>query len=100
MARHDHFCHDCQREFEVNTAEPSVCTRCGSMNTHWVPKLGNTGGFATFYHPNLGHHPVEITSARQLDKELATRNLHIAESPKREKYQRLPQTVAEARHLR
>lgn len=86
-------------EFEVNTAEPSVCTRCGSMSTHWVPKLGNTGGFESFFHPNLGHHPVEITSVRQLDKELTERNLHIAEGRKREKFQHLPKTLREARGL-
>lgn len=98
MPRHDHFCHDCGQEFEVNTAEPSVCTRCGSMNTSWVPKLGNTGGFAAFWHPHLSHEPVFIDSTRALDQAMEQHRVFIQDSPKKEKYRRLPQTEAEARN--
>lgn len=96
MPRHDHWCRRCRAEFEVTTAEPSACTVCGSTDTHWRPKLGNTGGFAAFWHPNLGHEPVYVDSARTLDKEMEKAQVFIGESPRREKYQRLPQTREEA----
>lgn len=99
MARHDHYCHDCKAEFEVHTAEPSACPRCGSLSTHWLPKLLNTSAFAQFYHPNLGHEPVLIDSARTFDREQQKAGVFVKDSPKREKFQHLPQTYNEAKYL-
>ena len=83
----------------MNTAEPSACTRCGSLSTHWMPKLGNTGGFAAFYHPHLSAEPVFIGSARDMDKAMDKHKVFLHESPKKETYTRLPQTEAEARNV-
>lgn len=78
MGRHDHQCQACSERFEAMRIEGVVCPRCSSSDTKWLPSMMITS-FKKFYHPHLGHEPVEIESMRHLDQELEKRNLYIPE---------------------
>ena len=78
MGRHDHQCNQCAEFFEALRIEGVTCPRCASADTKWLPSMRITS-FKKFWHPHLGHEPVEIQSMRHLDQELEKRNLHIPE---------------------
>lgn len=90
---HDLECRKCQSEFTSLLVEVP-CPRCGSQDVIWHMSV-MTSHFTPFWHPNLGHEPVEITSASQLDKELGKRRLHVNEERSRKRV-RLPATKREA----
>lgn len=98
MPRHDHRCQACQQAFEAPTIDVAACPTCGSPQVIWVPQV-HTPQFKSFWHPHLGHEPVHITSAKQLDRELESRHLTLREAPRRERHQRLPETEQEARSV-
>lgn len=95
--RHEHQCLSCSQVYEAQTGDPVPCPSCGSAHTEWHPQIA-VGNFATFWHPHLGHEPVLIESARQMDHELKKANAHCPEGRTKEKFRHLPQTKEEAQH--
>ena len=91
---HDLRCRKCQRMFSNSRVEVP-CPSCGSNDVAWLVSV-NVPSFTPFWHPNLGHKPVLIDSAKTLDRELGKRKLHVNEEHSRRR-QRLPATAKEAK---
>ena len=94
MAVHNMLCPSCGLKFEALRIEQVSCPSCGVLAT-WQPSV-MISTFKSFYHPHLGHTPVLIESAKQLDKELDKRNLYIPQG-KKQGPRRLPQSIREAK---
>lgn len=99
MGLHNMGCNECGHAFVSGRLEKVVCPVCSSIDTKWFPSI-MVGSTKKFWHPHLEHEPVEITSMRQLDKELEKRNLDIPEAPNKRLFKKperpLPQTREEA----
>jgi hypothetical protein len=98
MPRHDLECNGCKKVFEALRITNVQCPYCGSADTVWLPKA-NMYKFTPFWHPHLGHAPVEITSTKQLDRELEKVGGYIKTAPTKtnKRGRRLPESYEEAR---
>lgn len=92
--RHEHRClqEGCGR-ISVTDRIDARCKGCGSV----MALVGSAGtpNFKSFWHPNLGHEPVKISSSKELDRELNKRGMFVNETKVGDKV-RLPRTKKEA----
>lgn len=64
--------------------EERQCEDCGGMMRKLITTRYSVGGRELDYvEENLGHEPVRIRSAKQLDQEMKRRGLYMRSNPKR-----------------
>lgn len=93
---HDLECRKCGLRYQ-NHKTDTPCPGCGEGNPLWHIKV-QVPNFSPFWHPNMGHEPVYIESAKAMDQELNRRNLHCDQGRGKMKKEHLPQTYKEAQH--
>lgn len=92
IAKHDHQCLKCN-ERTVTDKIDALCPWCGAQMA--LMSSAGVTNFKEFWHPNLAHQPVKISSAKGLDAELHKRGMFINETRGSDKV-KLPRTEKEA----